>query len=63
VYVCDPVLGDGGKLYVDKSLIEVYRDEVVPLASIVTPNQFEAEILTGSYTRPLGWLTAALLRA
>jgi len=47
VYVCDPVLGDHGKLYVPESLVAVYRDDVVPLASVLTPNQFEAELLTG----------------
>ena len=46
VYVCDPVLGDGGKLYVPQELVEAYRTEIVPLAGVVTPNQFEAELLT-----------------
>lgn len=41
--VCDPVLGDNGKLYVPKELVALYRDSVVPLADIVTPNQFECE--------------------
>ena len=41
--VCDPVLGDDGKFYVPKELIAVYREEVVPLASIAVPNQFELE--------------------
>ena len=44
--VCDPVLGDAGKLYVPAELVEAYRTEIVPLASVVTPNQFEAEQLT-----------------
>jgi pyridoxine kinase len=47
VYVCDPVLGDNGKLYVPAELVGIYRDEVVPLATMLTPNQFEAELLTG----------------
>ncbi|XP_061948363.1 pyridoxal kinase isoform X1 [Populus nigra] len=46
-YVCDPVLGDEGKLYVPPELVEVYREKVVPVASMLTPNQFEAEQLTG----------------
>ncbi|XP_033741395.1 pyridoxal kinase-like isoform X2 [Pecten maximus] len=45
-YVCDPVMGDNGKMYVPKELLEVYREVIVPLADIVTPNQFEAEMLT-----------------
>ncbi|KAF5747457.1 hypothetical protein HS088_TW05G00178 [Tripterygium wilfordii] len=46
-YVCDPVLGDEGKLYVPRELVAVYRQKVVPVASMLTPNQFEAEQLTG----------------
>ncbi|KAB5516706.1 hypothetical protein DKX38_027354 [Salix brachista] len=46
-YVCDPVLGDEGKLYVPPELVAVYREKVVPVASMLTPNQFEAEQLTG----------------
>lgn len=45
--VCDPVLGDNGHLYVPESLIPIYQNEILPLADICTPNQFEAEILTG----------------
>ncbi|XP_026506070.1 pyridoxal kinase-like, partial [Terrapene carolina triunguis] len=33
--------------YVPKDLLPVYRDRVVPVADIITPNQFEAELLTG----------------
>eukprot|EP00824_Muranothrix_gubernata_P007585 TRINITY_DN19649_c0_g1_i1.p2 TRINITY_DN19649_c0_g1~~TRINITY_DN19649_c0_g1_i1.p2 ORF type:complete len:247 (+),score=37.48 TRINITY_DN19649_c0_g1_i1:70-810(+) len=47
VYVCDPVLGDEGKLYVPKELVGIYREELFPHATIITPNQFEAEQLTG----------------
>lgn len=51
LYLCDPVIGDhhsasGGGLYVPKATAEAIRDELVPLADIVTPNSFE-----------LGWLT------
>ncbi|XVF81875.1 hypothetical protein PTKIN_Ptkin15bG0190800 [Pterospermum kingtungense] len=44
--VCDPVMGDEGKLYVPEDLVSVYREKVVPVASMLTPNQFEAELLT-----------------
>ncbi|XP_064595057.1 LOW QUALITY PROTEIN: pyridoxal kinase-like [Liolophura sinensis] len=47
IFACDPVMGDNGKLYVKPELLPVYRDKVVPLADIVTPNQFEAELLSG----------------
>ncbi|KAL7638681.1 UNVERIFIED_CONTAM: hypothetical protein RMT77_011253 [Armadillidium vulgare] len=46
IYVCDPVMGDNGKMYVPQELLPVYREQIIPLANIVTPNQFEAEILT-----------------
>lgn len=41
-------MGDEGKLYVPPELVAVYREKVVPVASMLTPNQFEAEQLTGS---------------
>jgi len=44
-WICDPVLGDNGKLYVTEELVDVYRNEVLPHATILTPNQFEAEKL------------------
>ena len=44
---CDPVLGDNGRLYVPAALVDVYRDEVVPRAHALLPNQFEAEVLSG----------------
>ncbi|GIL72751.1 hypothetical protein Vretimale_4458 [Volvox reticuliferus] len=45
-YVCDPVLGDEGRLYVARELVEAYANSIVPLASVLVPNQFEAELLT-----------------
>uniref|UniRef100_A0A4W4FF72 Pyridoxal kinase n=1 Tax=Electrophorus electricus TaxID=8005 RepID=A0A4W4FF72_ELEEL len=33
--------------YVPEDLLPVYREKVVPVADIITPNQFEAELLTG----------------
>lgn len=45
--MCDPVLGDNGHLYVPKELIPIYQNEIIPLSDICTPNQFEAELLTG----------------
>ncbi|KAF7709770.1 pyridoxal (pyridoxine, vitamin B6) kinase a [Silurus meridionalis] len=47
VYVCDPVMGDNGSMYVPEALLPVYRDKVVPVSDIITPNHFEAELLTG----------------
>jgi pyridoxine kinase len=49
-YVCDPVMGDSidgkGFMYVPKELLPIYRDEIIPLADIITPNQYEVEMLT-----------------
>lgn len=45
-YVCDPVMGDNGRMYVPEALKEIYKKEIVPLADVVTPNQFELELLT-----------------
>ena len=47
IWVCDPVLGDHGKLYVPPTLVEVYRADVMGLPSVITPNQFECEQLSG----------------
>lgn len=46
-YICDPVLGDNGKYYVPAELVDVYRSKVLPRAYMITPNQFEAELLSG----------------
>jgi len=46
-YVCDPVMGDDGKLYVPKELVQIYIDEVLPHADFLFPNQTECEHLTG----------------
>jgi len=60
IYFCDPVLGDKGKLYVPEELVQVYRDQVVPVASVLTPNQFELELLTGIEVNDLASARRAL---
>jgi pyridoxine kinase len=48
VYCCDPVLGDVGRgFFVRPGLPEFMRDQAVPRADIITPNQFELEYLSG----------------
>lgn len=44
--VCDPVMGDNGVMYVPAELLPIYREEIIPLADIITPNQYEVELLT-----------------
>ena len=46
--VCDPVMGDNGKLYVSPDLVTLFREKLVPLADIALPNQFEAECVLSS---------------
>ncbi|GIY27056.1 pyridoxal kinase [Caerostris darwini] len=45
--VCDPVMGDNGIMYVPSEVLPIYRDILIPLSDLITPNQFEAELLTG----------------
>jgi pyridoxine kinase len=48
LYCCDPVLGDADRgCYVRPGIPELMREQVVPAAQIITPNQFELESLTG----------------
>ncbi|WP_257541785.1 MULTISPECIES: pyridoxal kinase [unclassified Sphingobium] len=60
VYLCDPVMGDEDLgIFVADGLTDIFRDRLVPLASIITPNQFELELLAGMKARD----TAGLLTA
>ena len=48
LYVCDPVMGDVGRgFYVKPDIPDMFKYELIPLADIVCPNQFELEALTG----------------
>jgi len=47
IYLCDPVLGDNGKMYVPKELLEIYKKRILPKADIITPNMFELELIYG----------------
>ena len=49
VYILDPVLGDGGRLYVDSAIVDQMRQKLLSVAHIVTPNQFELGLLTDSH--------------
>jgi pyridoxine kinase len=47
-YACDPVIGDVGKgVFVRKGIPEFIKTKALPLADIVTPNQFELDYLSG----------------
>jgi pyridoxine kinase len=47
LYVCDPVIGDEGGLYVKAEIAEAVRDALLPLADAATPNAFECAWLAG----------------
>ena len=47
-YLCDPVMGDSGGLYVSQALAEALRDVLLPIADIATPNRYELEWLAGA---------------
>ena len=48
LWCCDPVIGDVGRgVFVRHGIPEFLRDEALPEADIITPNQFELEWLTG----------------
>lgn len=45
-YCCDPVLGDVGVgMYVETGLQALFRERLLPIADIVTPNEFEVRAL------------------
>ncbi len=47
-YCCDPVIGDVGRgIFVRPGIPEFMRDQAVPQADVITPNQFELEYLAG----------------
>ncbi|MFF2633533.1 pyridoxal kinase PdxY [Microbacterium sp. NPDC058021] len=49
VYACDPVMGNAKSgCFVAPSIPVLLREKVVPVADIITPNQFELGFLTGT---------------
>lgn len=49
LYCCDPVMGDYGKgFFVAEGIPDFISRQAVAVADIITPNQFEAETITGS---------------
>ena len=60
IYICDPVMGDTGGLYVPEPTAAAIRDRLIPIADIATPNRYELEWLAGAR---LGDLTMAMSAA
>ena len=48
-YTCDPVMGNAASgCFVDPAIPPIIRERVVPVADLITPNQFELGFLTGT---------------
>jgi pyridoxine kinase len=61
LYCCDPVMGDTGRgFYVKPDIPGIFRDELLPLADITTPNQFEIEAITGVNTNNIDNILTAV---
>jgi pyridoxine kinase len=63
LYICDPVMGDAGGLYVPEITAVALRDTLIPLADIATPNRFELEWMTGARLDDLHAVMSAALHA
>ena len=60
IILVDPILGDEGQLYVGEDTATAIRDQLVPLADIITPNAFELGWLSGGdVATPVGFIAAA----
>jgi pyridoxine kinase len=60
-YCCDPVIGDVGQgVYVRDGIAEFIKECTLPIADVVTPNQFELEYLAGRRVATLTELAAAI---
>jgi pyridoxine kinase len=59
-YCCDPVIGDVGPgVYVGEGIAELLRERALPVADVITPNQFELERLSGQGSDTLAAALAA----
>jgi pyridoxine kinase len=60
-YCCDPVIGDADRgVFVVPGVPEFMRDRAVPIADVLTPNQFELEYLTGCPTSTMADVRTAV---
>ncbi|PWZ02205.1 Ribokinase-like protein [Testicularia cyperi] len=61
IYLLDPVMGDMGRgMYVAPEVLPIYQ-QMLPYSTIITPNQFEAQTLTGIQITDLASLQQVLL--
>ena len=47
IYLLDPVIGDNDQIYVKNGLIEAFKNELLPKADVILPNQSELGWLSG----------------
>lgn len=60
-YCCDPVIGDVGRgVFVRPGIPEFMRERALPAADVITPNQFELELLAGRDTKTMADAIAAI---
>jgi pyridoxine kinase len=60
VYLCDPVFGHAGRgAFAADGVAELFRDQIAPLADIVTPNHFELRELTNAPVQTMAEAVAA----
>lgn len=62
VFVCDPVLGDDGKMYVAEPIADAIVNGLVPNADWIFPNAFELGVITGRPVEDLDQVRAAARR-
>ncbi|MFI5842610.1 pyridoxal kinase PdxY [Catenuloplanes sp. NPDC051500] len=61
LYACDPVMGNAKSgCFVAPEIPVLLRDRVVPVADIITPNQFELGFLTGTEPASIGSTLASV---
>lgn len=63
LYLCDPVMGDRGGLYVPEATAAAMRDLLMPIADIATPNRYELAWMAGSPLDDIRAVTQAALSA
>jgi pyridoxine kinase len=53
-YCCDPVIGDVGRgIFVRDGIPDLMKNQAVPAADVITPNQFELDCLSGRVSKTL----------
>lgn len=60
-YCCDPVIGDVGRgVFVREGVPEFIKAKAVPVADVITPNQFELDFIVGRESRTMAQVCEAV---